>query len=119
MHYVPKILDAEGKVVSAVGEYDSTGDLAKVDAAVNENIKLLKEMRAKIARQSAGSRRVKLAKKKFKKALTRVIQAEGSLEGALALKSSNPEAATSEANNALAAIKTADKELSKAASLLG
>jgi hypothetical protein len=116
--YVSKILEAEGKVLSALGEYDRTGELGKVDAAIGENVKLLHEMRSKIAAQSAGSRSVKQAKRKFETALKRIIRAESGLERALALRSTNPEAAQTEANDALAAIKKADTELDEAVALL-
>jgi hypothetical protein len=116
--YVPKIVEAEGKVVSALGEYERTGELTKTDEALNKNIKLLQEMRSKIAAQSAASRRVKRAKHRLEKGLNRVIGAERGLENALTVKHTNPEAAKAEAEKAILAIKRADREISEAEALL-
>jgi hypothetical protein len=116
--YVPKIVEAEGRVVSALGEYERTGALTKVDEALNQNITLLQEMRSKIAAQSAASKRVKLAKRKLEKGLRRIISAERGLENALAVKHTNPEAAKADTKKAIAAIKRGDKEISEADVLL-
>jgi hypothetical protein len=115
---LPKITADEGKFLEALGEYEKTGNPKSVEASLDSNIKLLRTMRAEIAKQSAGSKRVRTAKAKLRRALGRVIGAYRHLKVAFGVKGSHPRAAKREAKMALRAIKKADGEMNEASALL-
>lgn len=115
---VAQILEEEGHVVTALGEYKKTGNLTAVDEAVNKNVALLKEVRAKIAKQHASNARGRRGKTKLERGLTRIARAYKKLEAALGLKHTHPAASKKLARRALRAINKADKEIGEATKLL-
>lgn len=115
---LPQIVEEEGRVVTALDEYKKTGNLAPVDEAVNKNVALLKEIRAKIAKQHASNAKGRRGKAKLERGLKRVARAYKKLERALGLKHTHPGASKKLARKALRAIKKADRELEEAVALL-
>ena len=115
---IPKITAEEAKFVSALSEYEKTGDVTPVDESLDANIALLQEVRKEIGTQSAENKRVRRARSEIKRALQRVIGAYRHLKAAFNVKSTNPKAAKKKAKAALKAIGKADKELTQAAKLL-
>jgi hypothetical protein len=116
--YTPKILVAEGRVVTAVGEYKTSNDPTGVEKAIGESVAVLGALEAKVAHQSAGAPRVKLAKKKVVKGLQAVIVGYNDLSSAYAEKASSSEAATADATTAVALVKKGQKRLSEGVKLL-
>ena len=115
---IPKITAEEAKFVTALSEYQRTGEVKPVDESLDANIALLQEVRREIGKQSAENKRVRRARSEIKRALQRVIGAYRHLKTAFNVKSTNPKAAHKKAKAALKAIGKADKELTQAAKLL-
>ena len=115
---LPQIIEEEGHVVTALGEYKKTGNLTPVDEAVNKNIALLKEIRGKIAKQHASNAKGRRGKTKLERGLMRIARAYKKLETALGLKHTHPAASKKLARKALRAIQKADKELEEGTALL-
>jgi hypothetical protein len=116
--YDSKILVAEGHVVSALGEYKTTGDPTKVDAAIAKSVTVLRALKSAIGTQSASSTKVKEGKIKFEKGLKGVIVAYEHLKTAFGEKSVSPAAAKEQASKALKSLKEAGSELKEGAKLL-
>jgi hypothetical protein len=116
--YNPRILVAEGHVVSAIGEYEKTGEPRRVQTALSATIKVLRSLREKIAAQSAGKANVKAGKAKLIKGLTSVILAYQHLSTAFGLKKSSPTAAKEQAKKARLAIRAGRKQLREGLRLL-
>lgn len=116
--YNGKIAIAEGHTLTAFGEYKTSKDAAPVEAAIAGSIKVLGELRAKIAHQSAGTTKVKQAKSKLLKGIEAVIVAYGKLKTSVGEKASDPQSAETEAKEAVAAVKAGRKQLVEAAKLL-
>ena len=113
-----KVDVAEGHVLTALGTYKSTHDPAPVDAAIGSSVKVLKELRSKIAAQSASKPPVKAAKTKLLKGIAAVIVAYEHLGTAYQEHGSSPPTAEAEAKLALSELKTGLKQLKEAAKLL-
>ena len=79
---------------------------------------MLKALKAKIAKQSAPSIKVKTAKTKLLKGIGAVIVAYEHLGTAFSDHATNKSAAESEAKTALLKVKAGQKELKEAAKLL-
>jgi hypothetical protein len=116
--YNLKIVAAEGKVASALEEYEQTKDPTNVESAIAASVTVLKGLRGKVAHQPAGRTRVKKAKRKIEQGLESVIVAYEGLSGAFAEKGTSPEAASADAAKAIAAAKTGRKELLAGVKLL-
>jgi hypothetical protein len=116
--FSPKIDQAEGKTLTALGTYKTNHQAAPLDAAIGASVKVLKELKSKIATQSAGTPKVKTAKTKLLKGLGAVIVAYEHLGTAFQLHGSDPSAAQAEAQSALAKIKAGRSQLKQAAELL-
>jgi hypothetical protein len=116
--YNSKLLEAEGHVVSALGEYKQSKQPAGVQSALQGSVTVISALRSKIAAQSAGRPRVKRAKLKIEKGLGAVIVAYRGLETAYGEKGASPEAAEAEAAKALVAVKRGRKELLEGVKLL-
>jgi hypothetical protein len=110
---------AEGEVLTALGKYKTTHEAAPVDAALGKSITVIKQLKTKLAAQSAPSPKVKLAKAKLIKGLSAVIAAYERLGTAFQDHGTNPSAAEAEAKAALVKVKTGQKQLKEAAKLLG
>jgi hypothetical protein len=117
--YNSKVLVAEGHLVTAIGEYKSSGNPSGVQAAFKQSIVVLGALKSKIASQTASSKRVKLGQAKFDKGLQSVIVAYQRLSKAIGEKKVSPTAAKAEAKKAVIAIKSARVELEEGAKLLG
>jgi hypothetical protein len=113
-----KVDVAEGHVLTAIGTYKSTHDPAPVDAAIGNSVKVLKEMRSKIAAQSASQPAVKTARTKLLKGIAAVIVAYEHLGTAYQEHGSSPPTAEAEAKLALSKLKAGAKQLKEAAKLL-
>ena len=107
----PKILEVEGRVLTAEGEYNSTHDPAPVEAAIDKSVAVLSALRHRVAAQSASAPRVKAAKRNVVAGLEGVIVGYGHLKTAFADKATNPEAATTEAKAAVTAVGSGKKRL--------
>jgi len=116
--YLPKVLESEGNVVTALGEYKRTGNPAGFQAAMSNAITVLQALKSKIAAQSATSRRVTRAKSKLEKGLQGVIAAYTALKTAVGEKTASPTAAKAEAKKALRSLKRGQKQLSQGVRLL-
>jgi hypothetical protein len=116
--YSGKVLTAEGQVVSAEGEYQSTKNPAPVLAAIDGSVKVLGELRSAVEHQSASKPKIKQAKHLVIAGLSGVIGAYARLKTAFSEKSVDEATAKAEATKALLATKAAKKDLKKAAELL-
>ncbi len=109
---------AEGEVLTALGKYKSSKDPAPVEAALGKSVKVLQQLKTKLAAQSAPTSRVKLAKTKLLKGLAAVIVAYEHLGTAFQDHGTDPSAAEAEAKKALAKVKAGQMQLKEAAKLL-
>jgi hypothetical protein len=116
--YNSKILVSEGHVVSAIGEFKSSGNPKGVQAALRKATVVLGSLKSKIAAQSASGRRVKLGKTKLEQGLQKVILAYERLEKAFGEKQVSPAAAKAEAKKAVAAVNAGRADLREAVKLL-
>lgn len=71
--YNPKILVAEGHLVTAIGEYKTSGNPAPVITDLDASIGVLHSLKTNIAAQTAVSKRVKEGKTKLINGLHAVI----------------------------------------------
>ncbi len=116
--YLPKLDVAEGHVVSAIGEYKEKHEPAVVETALSETVSVVRAMEARVAKQSAGSPKVKKAKAKIIAGLKAIARAYQDLATAYADKAPAPAAAKAEAEASLRAIKHGARELLEGAKLL-
>jgi hypothetical protein len=116
--YESKILVSEGHVVTAIGEYKTSGDPTGVQTAIAQAANVLGSLKSAIASQSASSPKIKEGKAKFEKGLRDVILAYQHLKKAFGAKKASPQIAKAEAKKALSAIKKGNKELRAGAKLL-
>jgi hypothetical protein len=116
--YNPKILVAEGHLLSAIGEFKSTGDPVPVQAALAQSIAVLRQLESKIAAQRAVRARVKRGKAKLVRGLKAVILAYEQLSKAFGEQKASPEAAAAEAAGATTAVRRGRTELREGAKLL-
>ncbi|HLH13342.1 MAG TPA: hypothetical protein VKV16_01020 [Solirubrobacteraceae bacterium] len=116
--YNPKILVAEGHVVSAIGEYKKTRNPAPVVKALDNSISVFRSLKSKISQQSAKSSRVQEGKRKLMKGLQSVIGAYEKLKVAFGERAGSPQAAKETAMKAEAAVKRGRKQLSEGIQLL-
>jgi hypothetical protein len=107
----PKILEVEGHVLTAEGEYNTTHDPAPVEAAIDKSVAVLSALRQRVAAQSAAAPRVKAGKRNVVAGLEGIIVGYGHLKTAFADKATNPEAATTEAKAAVTAVGAGKKRL--------
>jgi hypothetical protein len=116
--YSGKVDEAEGGVLTALGAYKTSKEPAPVETALGKSVTVLKALKAKIAKQSAPSIKVKTAKTKLLKGVGAVIVAYEHLGTAFSDHATNKSAAESEAKTALLKVKAGQKELKEAAKLL-
>jgi hypothetical protein len=116
--YAPKILVAEGQLLSAVGSYAKTGNPSKVESALSNSISVFHALRSRIAAQSAVATKVKEGKRKLLKGLEAVTSAYKHLKIAFAVKAVNSAAAKLQAQRAEAAVKKGRRELREGLQLL-
>jgi hypothetical protein len=116
--YSPRILVAEGHVLTAIGRYKKSGNPSAVKSALATSISVFGSLKSKIAAQSASSTRVRAGQAKFEKGLQKVILAYRSLQTAFGEKRASPTAAKAEAKKALRAVKAGHKEIVEGAKLL-
>jgi hypothetical protein len=116
--YGPKILVAEGHVVSAIGEYKKTGNPAPVQTALSESTAVFSAMKSQIAAQSASSPKVKAGKRKVESGLSAAIVGYQRLGTAVGEKKVEPKEAKAEARKAARALVKATKELVEGLKLL-
>jgi hypothetical protein len=116
--YIPKIDEAEGHVLSAIGEYKEKPDPALVEEALNESVSVVRALEAKVAKQSARSPRVRKGKAKTIAGLKAIVRAYQHLATAYADKAPAPVAAKAEAEASVRAVKRGVRELAEGAKLL-
>jgi hypothetical protein len=116
--YNPKILVAEGHLVTAIGEYKASGNPAPVITDLDASIGVLHSLKTKIAAQAAASTRVKEGKTKLLKGLHAVIVAYDQLKVAFGERAGSPTAAKENAEKAEVAVKKGRKDLAEAVLLL-
>ena len=116
--YSGQVDQAEGGVLTALGAYKTSKDPAPVDAALGKSVTVLKALKAKIAKQSAPSSKIKTAKTKLLKGIGAVIVAYEHLGTAFSDHGTDQPAAEAEAKAALVKVKAGQKELKEAAKLL-
>lgn len=116
--YNPKILVAEGHVVSAIGAYKQTGNPTSVQAALTKAVGVFQGLKTKIAAQSASQPRVKAGKAKLEKGLQSVIVAYKKLAKAFGEKHASPAMAKAEAKTALSEVKKGRAQLAEGVKLL-
>jgi hypothetical protein len=116
--YNPKILVAEGHLVTAIGEYKTSGNPAPVITDLDASIRVLHSLKTTIAAQAAVSNRVKEGKSKLLKGLHAVILAYDQLKVAFGEKAGSPTAAKENAAKAELAVKKGRKDLAEAVLLL-
>jgi hypothetical protein len=114
----PKIDVAEGHVLTAEGEYETTHEAAAVQTAISESVAVLGSLRRKVAAQSAGRPRVRRARGKIVAGLAGVIASYGHVSTAFGEKASDPAAASSEGKLALALAVKGKAELDAGINLL-
>jgi hypothetical protein len=116
--YIPKLDVAEGHVVTAIGEYKEKHEPAVVETALTETVTVVRAMEAKVAKQPAGSPKVKKAKAKIVAGLKAIAGAYQDLANAFADKAPAPETAKSELEKSKDAIKHGARELLEGTKLL-
>ncbi len=117
--YEGKILVAEGHLLSAEGTYKATKVAAPVVAALEENVKVLTQLRSAVARQSAARPKIKQAKHLVLAGIGSLLTAYEKLKTAFSEKTVNETAAKAEAEKAVLAARTAKLDLRRAGKLLG
>ena len=113
-----KIDEAEGGVLTALGAYKTSKEPAPVETALGKSVSVLKELKAKIAKQSAPAPKIKTAKTKLLKGIGAVILAYEHLGTAFSEHGSDQSAAEAEARTALVKVKAGQKQLKEAVKLL-
>lgn len=116
--YNAKLLVAEGRLVTAIGEYKTSRNPAPVVSALDHSIRVVRSLRTRIADQTARSTRVKSGKAKLVKGLRAVIVAYGKLKIAFGEKAGSPAAAVENAKKADAAVKRGRAELAEGLKLI-
>lgn len=116
--FTPQILVAEGHLVTAIGEYKTSGNPAPVITDLDSSIGVLHSLKTRIAAQVAVSKRVKEGKAKLLKGLHAVIIAYDQLKVAFGEKAGSPTAAKENAEKADEAVKVGRKDLAEAVLLL-
>lgn len=107
----PKILEVEGHVLTAEGEYNKTNDPAPVEAAIDKSVAVLSALRHRVAAQSASAPRVRAGKRNVVAGLEGIIVGYGHLKTAFADKATDLEAATTEAKAAVTAVGNGKRRL--------
>jgi hypothetical protein len=115
--YNPRLIVDEGHVITALGEYKTSGTPTAVQAALVTYMTSLRSLRSAIAKQSAGRPNVKAGKAKLEQGLQGIIVAYTKLNVALGEHKGSPEAKT-ELANASIAVDKARTELAEGAKLL-
>src|ERR1700689_1909597 len=105
-----KIAIAEGRALTAIGEYKMTRNAAPGETALTNSIDVRHALKTQIARQTAGSSRVKEGKIKLEKGLHSVIVAYEHLKAAFNVKSVSPQAAKEQAEKAIVSVKKGRRE---------
>jgi hypothetical protein len=116
--YSPKIEVAEGRVLTAIGEYSESTGPAGVESAISGSVGVLGSLKENVAAQPAGSRRGRRAKAKIESGLQAVIVGYGDLSEAYAERTENRQASVSEAASAVALVRKAQKDLAEGVKLL-
>jgi hypothetical protein len=114
----PRILEVEGRVLTAEGEYNATHDPAPVAGAIDNSVIVLSALRRKVAAQAAAAPRVKAARRDVVAGLEGIIVGYGHLKAAFADKATDPEAATAEAQAAVIAVGNGKKRFQQGIKLL-
>ena len=117
--YGPKIDVAEGHVLTAIGEYKESKNPTAVQAAISSSVGVLGSLKSDVAHQSARAPRVKKARAKVEGGLQAVIAGYQDLSTAYGEAAASPEAAGTEATNAVIAVKKGQTELREGVKLLG
>lgn len=117
--YNARILTAEGKILTATGEYDKSHNPSGVRSAIANSIATLKSLKSKLAAQSASTANGRKGKRKFEKGLQTVVVAYGHLSKAFGEKNVAPAAAKTDLKKALRGVKRGQTELREGARLLG
>lgn len=115
---LPGILKAEGHVLAAEGEYAQTKDPTTLDTAIDKSVATLGALKRKVASQSASAPKIKAGKAKVVKGLEGIIVGYGHLKTAFADKASDPTTSKTEAESALADVKSGKKALNAGIALL-
>jgi hypothetical protein len=116
--YSSKILESEGRLISAIGVYKTNRNPAPVVTALDDSIDVLRSLKTKISNQTAVSTRVKEGKTKLIKGLQAVIIAYGHLKVAVGEKAGAPSAAKENAEKADLAVKRGRLQLAEGLKLL-
>lgn len=119
--YSSKVDVAEGRVLTAVGEYKESKDPkdpAGVQAAIANSVAVITALKAKVALQSAVAPRVRKAKRKVESGLQAIIVGYKELSVAYGENATSPEAAAAEATKAEVAVKQGRKQLTEGVKLL-
>jgi hypothetical protein len=114
-----KILVAEGHVLSAGGEYETSKDPTGVIEAISQSVSVLSALEVKVAHQPALAPRVKRARSKVVHGLHTVIVGYEQLSGAFGEKAMDPEAAKVAAAAAEVLATKGRNELKQGVKLLG
>jgi hypothetical protein len=117
--YSPRIDVAEGRVLTALGEYKESTGPAEVESAIGGSVAVLGSLKRKVAEQRVGTHRARNAKRKIESGLRAVIVGYEDLSEAYAQRTSNPSAAVTEAKAAVARVKEGQKDLRAGVKLLG
>jgi hypothetical protein len=103
--FSPRIQVAEGHLLSAIGEYNTSKDPAGVESALGTSIGVFSALKAKLAIQAAIAPHVKQAKSKVQGGLQEIISGYSRLKVAYGERAVEPQAAEAEA---VAAVRTTD-----------
>ncbi len=119
LSYGPKIDAAEGRVLTALGEYKESTGPAEVESAIGGSVAVLGSLKRKVAEQPVGTRRARKAKGEIVSGLQAVVVGYEDLSEAYAERTTNRSAAVTEATNAEARVKEGQKDLRDGVKLLG
>ena len=114
----PTITFDEGRVLTSLGTYESTGNPAPVRLAIAAEIKDLNALKFAVAAQSSSTLRVKKGKAEFLKGIRSIVSAYGKLSKAFGEATIKPQAAKAEAKKAVVIVHKGRRQLKAAIKLL-
>jgi hypothetical protein len=113
------ITSDEGRVLTAIGTAESTGNAAPLQLALVAEERDLHALRSKVAAQSASSPRGRAGKAKFLAGIGSIVKAYRKLGKGVGELKANPAAGRADIKRALTIVKRGRAQLNAAVKLLG
>jgi hypothetical protein len=113
------ITSDEGRVLTAIGTAESTGNAAPLHVALVAEERDLHALRSKVAAQRASSARGRAGKAKFLAGIGSIVKAYRKLDKGVSELKANPAAGRADIKRSLAIVKKGRAQLNAAVKLLG